>query len=144
MKVSTIFILVLLFTLTFAEEDHDHEHEEEGHLEEAQIWGFGFLASLAVSLIGFIAAIVVVGIRKCCSDSCSSVLIKFLFALACGALLGDSFVHILAEAYSSEKMQGSLVALVFLCSVLFTLFLEKIFESCGVSHSHWHEEKEKK
>ena len=28
----------------------------------------------------------------------------------------------------------------FICSVLFTLILEKVFQSCGVSHSHWVEE----
>ena len=65
MKASTLFVLLLV--LAYAEEDHDHHHEEEGHLSEAQIWGFGFLAGLAVSLIGFIAAIIVVVIRKCCS-----------------------------------------------------------------------------
>lgn len=67
-------------------------------------------------------------------------MVKFLFSLACGALLGDSLVHILAEAYPSKNTEGSLVALVFLCSVLFSLLLERIFESCGVSHTHWHEE----
>ena len=35
------------------------------------------------------------------------------------------------------------MALVFLCSLLFTLFLERIFESCGVTHTHWVEEEKK-
>ena len=67
-------------------------------------------------------------------------LVKFLFALGCGTLLGDAVVHILAESYSSTKVENNFVSLVFICSVLFTLILEKVFESCGVSHSHWVEE----
>lgn len=102
-----LFVIILLLWLARAEDDdhdhhddHDHEEEEE-MMTEAQIWGFGFLGGLAVSLIGFIAAIIVVLIKRCGSDGCFEVVIKFLFALACGALLGDVVVHIFPEAYSS-------------------------------------------
>jgi zinc transporter ZupT len=99
-----LFVIILLLCLVRAEDDdhddHDHEEEEE-MMTEAQIWGFGFLGGLAVSLIGFIAAIIVVLIKRCGSDGCFEVVIKFLFALACGALLGDVVVHIFPEAYNS-------------------------------------------
>ena len=140
------FILFALLSLIRTQDDHDHEHEEqhheeeEGHLTEQQIWGFGFLAGLAISIIGFLAAIIVLILKKFCSLTSFEVIIKFLFSLACGALLGDTLVHILAESFHSEKTQSSIVALIFICSVFIFLVLQKVFEAYGVSHSHCHED----
>jgi len=53
--------------------------------------------------------------------------VKFFFALAAGALIGDTMVHILAEAYTNEHSNPSYVALIFICSILGFLILERIF-----------------
>lgn len=71
------------------------------HLTVAQIWGFGILAGIGISLIGFLAAIILLVAKKCCHDSNFVMIIKFFFSLAFGALIGDSIVHILSEAYQS-------------------------------------------
>lgn len=68
-------------------------------MTNAQVWGFGILAGVGISLIGFVAAIILLVAKKCCNQTNFTNLIKFLFSLAFGALLGDAVVHILAEAY---------------------------------------------
>ena len=112
-------------------------------MTSAQIWGFGFLACLGISLIGFIAAGILLIIKRIGNDSCFQYVVKFMFALAAGALLGDVVVHILPEAYGSETTQSSFVALTFICSVAFFLILERIFQKCGITHEHWNAEEEK-
>ena len=92
-------------------------------------------------MIGFIAAIIVITCKRCCSDACFSILIKGLFALGCGALVGDALVHILPEAYGSKEVNNQVAALICLCSIMFFLMLERAFESCGVAHTHWQEAK---
>jgi hypothetical protein len=64
------------------------------------------LGGLAVSLIGFFAAILVVLIKRCGSDGCFEVVVKFLFALGCGALVGDVMVHMLPESFGSEHTES--------------------------------------
>jgi hypothetical protein len=51
--------------------------------------------------MGFIAAIILVLAKRCCSDSIYNNVIKFLFSLAFGALLGDAVLHILSEAFAN-------------------------------------------
>lgn len=92
-------------------------------------------------MIGFIAAFIVLVLKKCCNQNYFALVIKFLFSLACGALIGDSFVHILAEAYHSDETESSIVSVIVICSIAAFVILEKLFESFGVSHSHWVEEK---
>jgi hypothetical protein len=64
-------------------------------LTKSQIWGFGFLAGFGISLIGFLTALAIVCFKKMASDGCFEIIIKFLFSLAFGALLGDAMIHIL-------------------------------------------------
>jgi hypothetical protein len=66
-----------------------------------QRWGFGFLAGLGISLIGFLTALVIVFCKSMASDACFEMTIKSLFSLAFGALLGDAMLHILPSAYKS-------------------------------------------
>ena len=50
-------------------------------------------------MIGFIAAGILVCIKKFGNKTCFEFIVKFLFSFACGALIGDVFVHILPHAY---------------------------------------------
>jgi hypothetical protein len=68
-------------------------------LDEAQSWGYGMLAGFCLSMIGFIAAIILVCCKSNASDACFEIVIKFFFCLACGALIGDAMIHILPDAY---------------------------------------------
>jgi zinc and cadmium transporter len=65
-------------------------------------------------------------------------MIKFLFSLAFGALLGDAMIHILPEAYTAEGTDSRVTAGIFIGAILFFLILERIFEACGITHQHWH------
>jgi hypothetical protein len=53
------------------------------------------LTGVGVSLIGFVTAIIIVMIRKCIHETTFKIVINLLYALGCGALLGDTAVHIL-------------------------------------------------
>ena len=63
-----------------------------------------------------------------------------LFALACGALVGDAFVHLIPEAFKEEEANSRITALIIMCSILFFLILENLFRSCGISHNHYVDE----
>lgn len=63
--------------------------------------------------------------------------VRVLFALACGTLLGDSMIHIMGEAYSSEGIDPLIVSGVFIAAILIFMWFEKVMEACGVTHSHW-------
>ena len=104
MNWKSLILVIVLIVFAYAEDDHEedeHHEEEEKKLTNPQIWGFGFLAGLAVSLIGFIAAILLILLKKCVALSKFETAIKFCYGLACGALIGDALVHIAAEAYSN-------------------------------------------
>ena len=89
---------IIIFSLFFSSFAQD---ETEKELSDAQIWGFGILTGIAVSMIGFLAAIALVALRKCMSDETFKMFIQVFYALGCGALIGDSIVHILPEAFKS-------------------------------------------
>jgi|688.fasta_scaffold268933_3 zinc transporter ZupT len=103
----------------------------------SESWGYGFLAGFCLSLVGFIAAFILVCFQKCLSESCFKILINQLYALACGAIIGDAIVHILPEAYKSEVTNERHVSLIFICAIGFFIILERIFKALGVAHQHW-------
>ena len=88
-------------TNTTTVEDHSEDAHADEHASESEVitipqrWGFGFLAGLGVSLIGFLTALVIVFCKNLASDACFEMTIKSLFSLAFGALLGDAMIHIL-------------------------------------------------
>jgi hypothetical protein len=65
-------------------------------LSVSQRWVYGILSGLGLSLLGFIAAIILVGIGKGIKNNKFKALIKILYALACGSLIGDAVIHILS------------------------------------------------
>jgi|JI9StandDraft_1071089.scaffolds.fasta_scaffold1148589_2 hypothetical protein len=70
-------------------------------LTTSQAWGFGLLTGLGVSLIGLVAALFVVGIKKCIAEQKFKFFLNLLYSLGCGAMIGDAMIHILPEAYSN-------------------------------------------
>ena len=64
-------------------------------------------------------------------------LINLLYALGCGALVGDAMVHILPEAYSSVEANSNIVSLVFIIAIFTFILIERLFVRCGIAHKHW-------
>jgi hypothetical protein len=81
------------------------------------------LAGLGISLIGFLAALVIVFCKKLSSDYCFEVTIKSLFSLSFGALIGDVMIHILPSSYKTEGTNSNYVALIFIGAIIIFLFL---------------------
>jgi hypothetical protein len=67
----------------------------------------------------------------CCknlvSETFFDAMIKFLFSLAFGSLLGDSMIHILPEVYMSGQGDFRMVGGIFIGSIVFFIVLERIF-----------------
>lgn len=105
----------------------------------AQRWGFGLLTGLGLSLLGFLAAFVLVLVGTNIQSEKFKDVVRVLFALACGTLIGDSMIHILAEAYASEAsgINPFIVSGVFIGALLVFMWLEKLMEMLGITHSHW-------
>lgn len=85
------------------------------------------MAGFGISLIGFVTALAIVCFKKMASDGCFEIIIKFLFSLAFGALLGDAMIHILGEAYKTEGSDTRVVAGIFIGAIMFFIILERIF-----------------
>lgn len=60
-----------------------------------------------------------------------------LYALACGAIIGDAMIHIMPEAFKSELTNARYVSLIFICAIGFFIILERAFKACGIVHEHW-------
>lgn len=91
-----------------------------------------------VSLIGFIASFLLLSLRKVLSESLFGVIIQVLFAFSCGALLGETMLHILPEAYSSRHLQDDNVSLTFIASIFVFIIIERLMQKAGIAHAHWH------
>ena len=70
-------------------------------------------------------------------ESSFKTLINLLYALGCGALVGDAMVHILPEAYSNVETNSNIVSLVFIIAVFTFILIERFFVCCGIAHKHW-------
>lgn len=79
LKTNTLLLLAfacLVFSVSSQDDDTHPDSEDHGtstavaNLTEEQIWGFGFLAGFGISLIGFLAALVLLIGKKCCSLGC--------------------------------------------------------------------------
>lgn len=73
----------------------------EATLTSEQAWGYGFLTGFCLSLLGFVAAILLTCFQKCLTEGCFKYFVGLLYALACGAIIGDAMIHILPEAFRS-------------------------------------------
>jgi hypothetical protein len=61
------------------------------------------LTGICLSLLGFGAAIVLICFQRCLTEGCFKIFINMLYALACGAIVGDAMIHILPGAFKSES-----------------------------------------
>lgn len=94
---------------------------------------------VGISLMGFVAALLLVCIRNIISPESFIVFVNMLYSLGCGAIIGDAVIHILPDAYKDEQADSKLVSLIFICAVLFFLIIERLFEAFGIVHHHWGE-----
>ena len=128
---SNKIFLTLFIIAVQAQDDHD-DHE----MTTAQAWGFATLAGVGIFLIGLLAALLVIGLRKCISSNAFKILRNMLNGIGCGAVIGDSVVHLLPEAYSNPEVNSNIVALIFIIAIASFILLERIFTSCGITHDH--------
>lgn len=103
-------------------------------LTTSECWGYGILSGFILSLFGFIAAIVLICFKKCLTEDCFKMFVNMLYALACGAIIGDAMIHILPEAFKSEETYSRYVSLIFICAIGFFIILERIFKGLGIAH----------
>ena len=89
-------------------------------------------------MIGFFAAGLLVFLKKFGNKVYFEYIVKFLFAFACGALLGDVFIHTLPDAYWKYSMDPIMVSVTLVLSILFFVVMERVFHASGIGHSHSH------
>lgn len=106
-------------------------------LTSSESWGYGFLAGFGLSLLGFVAALILICLQKCLTEGCFKIFVNQLYALACGAILGDAMIHILPEAFKSQSTNERYVSLIFICAIGFFIILERVFKAFGIAHEHW-------
>jgi zinc transporter ZupT len=94
------------------------------------------LAGIGLSLIGFLAGLLFVAAKTCCSPTIFRGTLQFFMAYAVGAILGDVSVHILPEAYKDPKMDSRFVALAFVGGILLFVLLHALLTHFGIAHSH--------
>jgi hypothetical protein len=67
----------------------------------SQAWGFAFLTTLSLSILGLVAALLIVALKRCISENSFKIFINMLYSLGCGAMVGDAMIHILPDNYKS-------------------------------------------
>lgn len=97
---------------------------------------------MGLSSIGFVAAIIVVVLQKFVSEKNFKVVTNLLYALGCGAMVGDAMIHILPESYQNKAVNFRWVALIFISAIVIFIGIERLFVRCGISHQHWGEDDE--
>lgn len=60
-----------------------------------EVFWYALGSGVAVSMIGFLAAFLLIGFKLFSTMETFSVVIQVLFALSCGALLGEVLLHLL-------------------------------------------------
>lgn len=80
------------------------EHTTERWSDD-DLFYYGMAAGTFVSLIGFFAAFLLLSLRKIMPEAMFTVIIQILFAFSCGALLGETMLHVLPEAYASKQLK---------------------------------------
>jgi len=131
-------LLLIIQTLSQTKTSSTDTSTTPNLISVSQRWGFGFLAGLGVSALGFITALMIVWCKNTASDACFEMTIKFLFSLAFGALIGDAMIHLLPDGYSAPGVDFRATSGIFIGSIVFFIILERVFAACGITHQHWH------
>ena len=101
-RAQTILILVLVMCLAVTAhtaQNPKKRDKQTGTWTKADLVLWGMIAGTAVSLIGFVAAFLLLSLKKVVSYVVFNLILQVFFAFSCGALLGEVFIHILPEAY---------------------------------------------
>ena len=81
------------------------------------------IASAGLIALGVVNTSLIVAIQQCISVRAFKMVINLLYALGCGAMLGDVMVHTLPNNYSNPNIKTSLVALLFIMAILAFILL---------------------
>jgi len=166
MKKAVILIGLILFnviSIAAADDDHDHDHDhdheddhDDGTWSKGEKWAYGILSSLGVSCLGFILALILsVFLRgKRISKELIQKVSNVMIAFAIGALIGDTFIHIIPEIFGAHhhgeedhvheeeeteeeesKPDPRLTSLFMLIGILVFTVVDKL---AGHNHSHVH------
>lgn len=81
------------------------------------------IASAGLIALGAVNTSLIVAIQQCISVRAFKMVINLLYALGCGAMLGDVMVHTLPNNYSNPNIKTSLVALLFILAILAFILL---------------------
>lgn len=92
-KIQPILLLLLAVTAICKSTKKKEDVTERWTEEDLFLYGMG--AGTFVSLIGFIASFLLLSLKKVLSENLFGVIIQVLFAFSCGALLGETMLHIL-------------------------------------------------
>ena len=138
MKRVLIFAIIVLLVLAKAKKSKEVGSKDKWTKDD--LFLYGMLSGGFVSLIGFIASFLLLFLQKFIPPHIYTVIIQILFAFSCGALLGETMLHILPESYASPHLDDQQVSLTFIAAIIAFLLLERTMEKFGVSDSHWHGE----
>ena len=81
------------------------------------------IASAGLIALGAVNTSLIVAIQQFISVRAFKMVINLLYALGCGAMLGDVMVHTLPNNYSNPNIKTSLVALLFIMAILAFILL---------------------
>jgi len=146
-QLMTSLYLTLILTFSFIAIVHSQDAtnitsttDTTYDITRPQAWGFGFLTGTGLSLLGFVAAILVVALKNVISEKNFKIFANLLYSLGCGAMVGDAMIHILPDSYKNEQVNFRFVALIFISAIGVFIGIERLFVLCGVAHQHWGDE----
>lgn len=136
---NVIKILFLAF-LAVSVACQEQEDPDGNDISLTLAWVLSVVTTLSLSILGLLAALLILGVKKCIKERTFKIFINMLYSLGCGALVGDAMIHILPDSYSNPDTNFRYVSLIFICAIVFFIVMERLMHLCGLTHAHWGDE----
>ena len=88
--IRTLPLFCVLFVLV-----QPQESVKEKDITTAQAWIYAVVSSVGLIIMGGISAALIIAVQQCISVKSFKTLVNILYALGCGAMIGDVMVHTL-------------------------------------------------
>lgn len=115
LHISLLLLVLTSFATSHGGGHHHHHHKDHHSMNER--WFIALIASLLVSLISLVGALLL-------KSALNRSVILFLTSLAVGSMLGDTFLHILPSIYEHDEKNAILYGLMIFCGFIVCLVLE--------------------
>lgn len=94
--------IIALLLLLISAQAADSEVKD---ITTTQAWIFGMITAVGLCGLGLLSGTFILAVQQCISVKAFKSLINILYALGCGAMIGDVMVHTLHQAFKHPDVK---------------------------------------